>query len=72
MGCGAGAPERFESIEQLDAQLVTVVRQEVGLQLRLRLGQVLEVMQQGGLLGARLLLARRVCARAACAACALG
>jgi len=44
MGCGVGAPERFESIERLDAQLVSVARQEAGL--RLRLGQVLEVMQR--------------------------
>jgi hypothetical protein len=44
MGCGGGAPERFESIEQLDAQLVRVARQEAGL--RLRLGQVLELMQR--------------------------
>ena len=38
------APERLESIEQLDAQLVAVARQEAGT--RLRLGQVLEVMQR--------------------------
>ncbi|MEO8178743.1 MAG: hypothetical protein ABI895_07915 [Deltaproteobacteria bacterium] len=44
MGCRVVAPERFESIEQLDAQLVRVARQDAGL--RLRLGQVLEVMQR--------------------------
>src|SRR5687768_13520429 len=42
MGCGGNAPERFEAIELLDAQLVGVARQEAGL--RLRLGQVLEGM----------------------------
>jgi hypothetical protein len=44
MGCDAGAPEPFESVEQLDAQLVRVAREDAGL--RLRLGQVLEVMQR--------------------------
>jgi hypothetical protein len=44
MGCVGFAPERFESIERLDAQLVGVARQEAGA--RLRLGQVLEVMQR--------------------------
>ena len=44
MGCGADAPEPFESIEQLDAQLVRVAREEASV--RLRLGQVLEVMQR--------------------------
>src|SRR6185436_18346691 len=44
MGCGVCAPESFESIERLDAQLVGVAREEAGL--RLRLGQVLEVMQR--------------------------
>jgi hypothetical protein len=44
MGCDAGAPERFEAIEQLDAQLVRVAREDAGS--RLRLGQVLEVMQR--------------------------
>src|SRR6185436_881595 len=36
--------ERFESIELLDAQLVSMTRQEAGA--RLRLGQVLELMQR--------------------------
>src|SRR6185436_19842911 len=44
MGCGGSAPERFESIELLDAQLVSMTREEASL--RLRLGQVLEVMQR--------------------------
>jgi len=44
MGCGGNAPERFESIELLDAQLVSRTRQEAGA--RLRLGQVLERMQR--------------------------
>src|SRR6185436_13758499 len=44
MGCGGSAPERFESIELLDAQLVSMTRQEAGA--RLRLGQVLELMQR--------------------------
>jgi hypothetical protein len=44
MGCGVGAPELFESIEELDAQLVSLARVEAGV--RLRLGQVLEVMQR--------------------------
>ena len=44
MGCAGNAPERFESIEQLDAQLLSVGLEEAGL--RLRLGQVLEVMQR--------------------------
>src|SRR6185503_17708874 len=44
MGCGGNAPERFESIELLDAQLLGVAREEAGL--RLRLGQVLELMQR--------------------------
>jgi hypothetical protein len=44
MGCAGNAPERLEAIEQLDAQLVGVAREEAGLQLRL--GQVLEVMQR--------------------------
>jgi hypothetical protein len=44
MGCGGDARERFESIEQLDAPLVRVAREDAGS--RLRLGQVLEVMQR--------------------------
>src|SRR6185503_4643596 len=44
MGCGGNAPERLESIELLDAQLVSMTRQEAGA--RLRLGQVLERMQR--------------------------
>src|SRR6185436_1740819 len=44
MGCGGSAPERFESIELLDAQLVSMTRREAGA--RLRLGQVLEVMRR--------------------------
>src|SRR6185503_14433903 len=44
MGCGGNAPERFESIELLDAQLLGVAREEAGL--RLRLGQLLETMQR--------------------------
>ena len=44
MGCAGNAPERFESIELLDAQLASMTRQEAGA--RLRLGQVLEVMQR--------------------------
>jgi hypothetical protein len=44
MGCGGGAPERFETIERLDAQLLSVAREETGA--RLRLGQVLELMQR--------------------------
>ncbi|MEO8185511.1 MAG: hypothetical protein ABI895_42430, partial [Deltaproteobacteria bacterium] len=43
-GCAGNAPERFESIELLDAQLLGVAREEAGL--RLRLGQVLELMQR--------------------------
>src|SRR6185295_2984275 len=44
MGCGGNAPERLESIELLDAQLVGVAREAAGL--RVRLVQVLEVMQR--------------------------
>src|SRR6185436_17890343 len=44
MGCGGNAPERLESIELLDAQLVSMTREEAGL--RLRLAQVLELMQR--------------------------
>src|SRR6185503_15133229 len=44
MGCGGNAPERLESIELLDAQLVSMTRREAGA--RLRLGQVLELMQR--------------------------
>jgi hypothetical protein len=44
MGCAGNAPERFESVEQLDAQLVSMAREEAGA--RLRLGQVLEVMRR--------------------------
>jgi hypothetical protein len=49
MGCGWSAPELFESIEQLDAQLLATAREEAGL--HLRLGQVLEVMQRGACCG---------------------
>src|SRR3954451_22204753 len=44
MGCAGNVLERFDAVEQLDAQLRGVARQEAGL--RLRLGQVLEVMQR--------------------------
>src|SRR6185436_19329216 len=44
MGGGGNAPERFESIELVDAHLMSLAREEAGL--RLRLGQVLEVMQR--------------------------
>ena len=44
MRCAGNAPEPFESIELLDAQLVLMAREEAGA--RLRLGQVLEVMQR--------------------------
>src|SRR6188768_3425065 len=46
MGCGAGALALRHSIESIDAELVAVAREESGL--RLRLGQVLEVMQRKG------------------------
>ena len=46
MGCGAGALALRHSVESIDAELVAVARKESGL--RLRLGQVLEVMQRKG------------------------
>src|SRR3954470_15620017 len=44
MGCGVGAPDLFETIEQIDAQLLGWSRAEAGV--RLRLAQVLELMQR--------------------------